>query len=95
VDARDFVDRWYAEHLSPAFTRHEAGETPQPDVFHEVRVSENDIAFLAERGEQIRIISLSADATGTTITLIQTHSHTTDASPPPAPPADAGTPTTP
>jgi|HubBroStandDraft_4_1064222.scaffolds.fasta_scaffold204984_2 hypothetical protein len=95
VDARDFVDRWYAEHLSPAFTRHEAGETPQPDVFHEVRVSENDIAFLAERGEQIRIVSLSADATGTTITLIQTRSHTTDASPPPAPPADLGTPTTP
>jgi len=80
VDARDFVDHWYVEHLSPSYIRHEAGETPQPEVF---------------RGGQIRIITLAADATGTAITLIQTHSHTTDAAPPAAPPAGPATPTTP
>jgi hypothetical protein len=88
VDARDFVDRWYGEHLSPEFTRHDPEEKPRPELFREVRVSETDIAFLAERAGQVRIVSLSTDATGTTISLIHTRSHTTDATPEPAPQAD-------
>lgn len=81
TDARDFVDGWYAKHLSPDFTRHDAGEKPQPDIFHEVRVSEDDIAFLAERGGKVRIVRLSTDATGTTICLIQTNARASETTP--------------
>jgi hypothetical protein len=91
VDARDFVDRWYGEHLSPEFTRHEPDEKPQPELFRDVRVSENDIAFLAERGGQVRIVSLSVDTTGTTISLIQMHSRTAEATPPPSSRSDPAT----
>jgi hypothetical protein len=70
-DLRDSVDNWYSKHLGPEFKRHDAGETPLPDIFRDVRVSDNDIAFVAERGQQVRIVALSLDATGTKISLIR------------------------
>lgn len=70
-DTRDLVDEWYAKHLSNEFQRHGAGETPLPDVFQNMRVSESDIAFAAQRGQQVRIVALSLDAGGTKILLIR------------------------
>jgi hypothetical protein len=71
MDTRDFVDSWYSKHLSPEFTRHDAGDKPLPDIFRDAQVSESDIAFVAERGQQVRIVALSLDSTGTNISLIR------------------------
>lgn len=70
-DAREFVDNWYKEHLSPEFTRRDAGEKPVPEVFKTASVEDSDIAFLAERGTQTRIVTLSMDEYGTKITMIR------------------------
>ena len=70
-DTRDSVDEWYSKHLSSEFHRHDAGEMPLPDVFQNMRVSQSDIAFAAQRGQQVRIVALSLDAGGTKISLIR------------------------
>jgi len=70
-DTRDFVDEWYSKHLSPEFTRRDAGEKPVPAIFREVRVSASDIAFVAERGQMEHIVALSGDSGGTRISLIR------------------------
>jgi hypothetical protein len=70
-DTRDFVDEWYSKHLSPEFTRRDAGEKPVPAILSEVSVSDNDIVFVAERGQMVRIAALSAESGGTRISLIK------------------------
>jgi hypothetical protein len=70
TDTRDAVDSWYSKHLSPQFTRHDAGEKPMPDVFQKAGVAETDIVFVAEHGPQARIVALSEDSGGTKISLI-------------------------
>lgn len=71
TDSRDFVDSWYTKHLSAEFTRHDAGDKPVAAIFNDTRVSENDIAFVAEREQMIRIVALSLDSGGTKISLIR------------------------
>jgi hypothetical protein len=70
-DTRDSVDEWYSKHLSPEFTRRDAGEKPVSAIFSEVRFSDNEIAFVAERGQMVRIVALSVDPVGTRISLIR------------------------
>ena len=70
-DARVAVEDWYVNHLGPEFTRHEGSEKPLPEIFRDVRVTDGDIAFLAERGRQIRIVSLSLSPKGTSISLFR------------------------
>jgi len=70
-DTRDFVDSWYSKHLSPEFTRRDAGDKPVPAIFSDARVSDNDIAFVAEREQMVRIVALSLDSGGTKISLIR------------------------
>jgi hypothetical protein len=69
-DTRNSVDEWYAKHLGAEFSRHDSGEKPLPEVFHDAHVSDSDIAFVAERGKQVRIVALSLNATGTSISLL-------------------------
>jgi hypothetical protein len=71
TDTRDFVDSWYTKHLSPEFTRRDAGDKPVPAIFSDTRVSDNDIAFVAEREQMVRIVALSLDSGGTKISLIR------------------------
>ena len=78
TDVRDFVDNWYSQHLSPEFKRRDAGDKPVPEIFKDANVADSDIAFVAERGQQTRIVALSMDETGTKIALIRV-----DKSPPP------------
>jgi len=78
MDTRDFVDNWYSQHLSPEFKRRDPGEKPVPEIFKDTNVADSDIAFVAERGQQSRIVALSMDETGTKIALIRV-----DKSPPP------------
>ena len=70
-DTRDEVEEWYVKHLGPEFTRHDAGEESLPEIFRDVRVSDGDVAFLAERGRQVRIVSLSLSPKGTSISLFR------------------------
>jgi len=71
ADLRDFVDNWYSQHLSPEFKRRDSGDKPLPEIFKDANVSDSDIAFVAERGAQTRIVALSLDEGGTKISLIR------------------------
>jgi len=71
TDTREFVDEWYSKHLSPEFTRRDAGDKPVPAIFSEASVSDNDIAFVAEREKMVRVVALSLDSGGTKISLIR------------------------
>jgi hypothetical protein len=71
TDIRDFVDNWYSQHLSSEFKRRDSGEKPLPEIFKDANVADSDIAFVAERGSQIRIVALSIDEGGTKISLIR------------------------
>ena len=71
TDTREFVDEWYSKHLSPEFTRRDAGDKPVPAIFNDARVSDSDIAFVAEREQMVRIVALSLDSGGTKISLIR------------------------
>lgn len=70
-DTRATVDLWYSQHLGSEFVRHDAGDRPLPEIFLDARVSDSDIAFFAQRGRQVRIVTLSLDATGTSISLLR------------------------
>ena len=71
TDTRDFVDEWYSKHLSPEFTRRDAGDKQVPAILSDARVSDSDIAFVAEREQMVRIVALSLDSGGTKISLIR------------------------
>jgi hypothetical protein len=71
TDTRDFVDEWYGKHLSPEFTRRDSADKPVPAIFSDARVSDNDIAFVAEREQMEGIVALSIDSGGTKISLIR------------------------
>ncbi|MGC1414585.1 MAG: hypothetical protein WA817_04840 [Candidatus Acidiferrum sp.] len=71
TDVRDYVDNWYTGHLSPEYTRHNPGDKTFPEALSEARVSDGDITFVAEREHMVRIVALSQDSGGTTISLIR------------------------
>jgi hypothetical protein len=68
---RDFVATWYREHLSPEFARQDPGPKSLPASFAGSPIADDDIVFLGERGDQVRVVSLSGDNTGTKITLLR------------------------
>jgi hypothetical protein len=69
--SREFVASWYAEHLTGEFTRQDNGPKKLPEVFQKSHIADDDVTFLGERGDQVRLVSLSADDTGTKITLLR------------------------
>jgi hypothetical protein len=42
-----------------------------PEAFRESHISEDDIAFVGERGDQIRVVVLGSDSMGTKIALLR------------------------
>jgi hypothetical protein len=84
TDDRGLVEDWYSQHLSTEFTRHASTEQPFSVPFQDVHVADGDIAFLAARGNNIRVITLSADASGTKIYLVRTHAQASTTNPPTA-----------
>jgi hypothetical protein len=69
--SREYVVNWYVEHLSPEFVRQDAGPKSLPEVFHDSHISDDDIAFVGERGDQFRAVSLTAEDMGTKIVLLR------------------------
>ena len=79
--SREFVVNWYMEHLSPEFTRQDSGPKQVPEVFRNSHITDDDITFLGERGDQVRVVSLSSDDTGTKITLLRAASQSSTPAP--------------
>jgi hypothetical protein len=71
--SREYVATWYVEHLSPEFVRQDTGPKKLPEAVRDSRISDDDIAFVGERGEQVRIVALSIDDMGTKITLLRSY----------------------
>jgi len=78
--SREYVANWYGEHLSPEFRREDNGPKQLPDAFHDAHISDEDIAFVGERGDQVRVVALAIDEMGTKITLLRSYTK-----PPPQP----------
>ena len=69
--SREYVANWYVEHLSPEFVRQDTGPKNLPEAFRESHISEDDIAFVGERADQIRVVVLGSDSMGTKIALLR------------------------
>jgi len=83
--SREYVANWYLEHLSPEFARQDSGPKKLPPALRDSQISDDDIAFVGERGDQVRAVSLATEDTGTKITLLR--SFTKPPAPAPAPPS--------
>ena|ERR1700687_232994 len=83
--SREFVVNWYLEHLSPEFVRQDAGPKNLPEAFRKSHISDDDITFVGERGEQVRVVSLATEDLGTKIVLLRC------AKPPSQPPTESQT----
>lgn len=70
TDSRTLVEDWYGQHLSPEFVRHGPQDPPLPDQYKHAQVSKDGIAFVAEHGNQVRIVVLEEDNDGTAIRLV-------------------------
>jgi hypothetical protein len=71
--SREYVANWYVEHLSPEFARQDAGPKKLPEAFRDSRISDDDVAFVGERGDQVRVVALAIDDMGTKITLLRSY----------------------
>jgi hypothetical protein len=71
--SREYVANWYVEHLSPEFTRQDSGPKKLPEAFRDSHISDDDIAFVGERGDQVRVVALTTDDMGTRITLLRSY----------------------
>ena len=69
--SREYVANWYLGHLSPEFVRQDPGPKNLPEVFQESPVTESDVIFVGERGDQVRLVCLTTDDMGTTISLLR------------------------
>jgi hypothetical protein len=83
--SREYVANWYLEHLSPEFARQDAGPKNLPEVFHESHISDDDIIFVGERGDQVRVVALAFDDMGTKITLLRSYTKPPVQAPAPPP----------
>ncbi len=71
--SREYVANWYLEHLSPQFARQDSGPKKLPEAFRDSHISDDDIAFVGERGDQVRVVALALDDMGTKITLLRSY----------------------
>jgi hypothetical protein len=69
--SREYVANWYLGHLSPEFVRQDPGPKNLPEVFEESSVTDSDIIFVGERGDQVRLVCLTTDDMGTKISLLR------------------------
>lgn len=63
--------------------------TDLPEAFRNSHISDDDVTFVGERGDQVRAVSLSSDDSGTTITLMRSSKAPAPAQSPTAVPAPA------
>ena len=71
TDSRLLVEEWYGQHVSAEFVRHGPQDPPLPDQYGELHISKDDVAFTAERDNQLRVVLLIEQSDGTAIRLFQ------------------------
>jgi hypothetical protein len=69
--SREYVNNWYLEHLSPEFVRQDPGHKNLPEFFQQSHISDDDITFVGERGDQVRVVALESEDSGTKIILLR------------------------
>jgi hypothetical protein len=69
--SREYVANWYLGHLSPEFVRQDLGPKNLPEAFQESHITEADLIFVGERGDQVRLVCLTSDDMGTKISLLR------------------------
>jgi hypothetical protein len=70
-DPSEFVGDWYMNHLGSEFVRSNFAARAIPDAPSDLQISDTDITFVGERGDQVRIVTIAADPTGAKITLVR------------------------
>ncbi len=71
--SREYVVTWYLGHLSPEFTRQDSGPKKLPEVLQHSHIADDDLVFVGERGDQVRVVDLATDQMGTKITLMRSY----------------------
>jgi hypothetical protein len=71
TDPSEFVNDWYLKHLGPEFAPNSGSDQEIPGILLDARISDKDVTFVGERGDQIRIVAIAVDSTGTEIKLVR------------------------
>lgn len=71
TDPSEFVDDWYLKHLGPEFAAGNGTDQEIPGILHDASISDKDTTFVGERGDQIRIVAITTDSSGTEIKLVR------------------------
>jgi hypothetical protein len=74
-DPSEFVNDWYLKHLGPEFAPNSGADRKIPGILLDASISNKDITFVGERGDQIRIVAIATDPTGTEIKLVRSTIH--------------------
>ena len=69
--SREYVANWYLGHLSAEFVRQDPGPKALPEAFQQSPITEADVIFVGERGDQVRLVCLTTEDLGTKITLLR------------------------
>jgi hypothetical protein len=70
-DTRELVDSWYLQHLGSEFVRQNVGDPQAPDELTEVAVPTDSVVFIGKRGDQVRMVTLTSNSSGTRITQVR------------------------
>ena len=71
IDPIEKVDAWYREQLSVDFKREGPGVMNQKKNINGILVKSNDIAFISEKGDLVRVIALQKSSNGVEIALLR------------------------
>lgn len=70
-DPPEKVDTWYREHLGPEFEREGPGGKPAKIHGKDVDIKRDDIAFVSDKGDFVRVVVISRRDPGVQITLLR------------------------
>jgi hypothetical protein len=74
-DPSEFVNDWYLKHLGPEFAPNSSTDRQIPRILLDASITDKDITFVGERGDQVRIVAIATDSTGTEIKLVRSTIH--------------------
>jgi len=69
-DPIDFVQAWYKKHLGPEFHL-ETGKDSSMHSNDAVKLNDDDISFVDDRHNGVRVVALKKSSSGTEITLVR------------------------
>lgn len=75
TDPLEKVDAWYRERLGPEFEREGPGSNREKARVHGISVETNDIAFVSETDDLVRVVALRKTYAGVEIALVRAGKH--------------------